>query len=90
MPLILALLALLLAAAPAAAQQPLSQAWPWDTETWRDAQKYAEKGAAELMQSLTVLLRAMPYGLPRVDAQGNIIIPRQHPPALDRHQRDRT
>jgi len=74
-----ALFATLLLAGPAIAHD-LGDGWsPQDTEEWRQAQRYAEEGAAKLMQSFDMMLKAMPYGLPQMDAEGNIIIPRQHP-----------
>jgi hypothetical protein len=76
---IAALFAVLLIAGPAIARESADSGSPRDSEEWRQAQKYAEEGAEKLRQSFELLLDAMPYGLPRMDADGNIIIPRQHP-----------
>lgn len=73
------LVPLLLLAAPAMAYDESDRWSPQDTEEWQQAQRYAAEGAAKLMQSFEMMLKTMPYGLPQMDAEGNIIIPRQHP-----------
>jgi hypothetical protein len=78
---IAALLLALLLATPAMAHDSSDQWSPQDTEEWRQAQRYAQEGAEKLMQSFDMMLKAMPYGLPHMDGEGNIIIPRQHPRA---------
>lgn len=83
----------LLLAGPAAAAQPPADRWsPEDTQEWQQAQKEAQEGAEKLMRSFDMFLRTLPYGLPYVDGEGNIVIPRQHPHALPpgRHDGDRT
>ena len=88
MPYAAALLGFLLLAGPAAAQAPFERWSPQDTEEWQQAQKYAQEGAESLVRSFEMLLRTMPYGLPQIDADGNIVIPRQHPHALPPGRRD--
>ena len=88
MPLLLAFLGLLLIAGPAAAETQREPWPPQDTQEWQQAQKYAAEGAEKLMRSFEMLLKAMPYGLPQVDAEGNIVIPRQHPHAAPSDRQD--
>lgn len=84
--------ALLLLAAPVAAETPQRPWSPEDTQEWEQAERYAAEGAEKLMRSFEMLLKAMPYGLPRTDEEGNIVIPRQHPHTLapDRQDSGRT
>ena len=70
---------LLLLATPAMAYDESDRWSPQDTKEWQQAQRYAAEGAEKLMQSFALILKAMPYGLPQIDDEGNIIIPRQHP-----------
>jgi hypothetical protein len=86
MKFITAALALLLLAAPAIAHDQSDPWSPQDTEEWRQAQRYAAEGAEKLMQSFEMMLQAMPYGLPQMDAEGNIIIPRRHPHPVPRER----
>ena len=84
---IAALLApLLLLANPAMAYDQSDRWSPEDTEEWQQAQRYAAEGAEKLMQSFEMMLQAMPYGLPQMDADGNIIIPRRHPHPVPRER----
>jgi hypothetical protein len=76
---IAAMLLALLLATPAVAHDLGDQWSPQDSEEWRQAERYAQEGAEKLMQSFDMMLKAMPYGLPQMDAEGNIVIPRQHP-----------
>jgi hypothetical protein len=75
-------LTLLLLAAPAFAGQPAAPVAPQDTEEWRHAEQNARQALDKLMHSFDLLLQTMPYGVPRVDDDGNIVIPRQHPHPL--------
>jgi hypothetical protein len=74
-------LTFLLLAAPAYAGRadPVS---PQDTEEWQRAEQNAREAVDKLMRSFDLLLQTMPYGAPRVDDEGNIVIPRQHPHPL--------
>jgi len=75
-------LTLLLLAAPAYAEPPSAPVSPQDTEEWQRAEQNAREAVDKLMRSFDLLLQTMPYGAPRVDDDGNIIIPRQHPHPL--------
>ena len=75
-------LTLILLAAPAYAGQPAAPVAPQDTEEWRHAEQNARQALDKLMHSFDLLLQTMPYGVPRVDDDGNIVIPRQHPHPL--------
>ncbi len=81
MPFVLILAGLLLLAAPARAEAPRPLP-PQQTEEWRQAEKYARDALDNMMRSFDALLQAMPYGPPRVDGDGNIVIPRQRPHPL--------
>ncbi|HEX9488640.1 MAG TPA: hypothetical protein VF930_00055 [Stellaceae bacterium] len=72
-------IALLLLAAPAHAERPADLFSPQDTEEWQRAEQSAREALDKLMRSFDLLLQTMPYGAPRVDEDGNIVIPRQHP-----------
>ena len=76
------MLSVLLLAAPAYAEQPGAPVSPQDTEEWQRAEQNAREAVDKLMRSFDLLLQTMPYGAPRVDDDGNIIIPRQHPHPL--------
>ena len=77
-------LSLLLLAAPAYADAERlgTPASPQDTEEWQQAEQNAREAVDKLMRSFDLLLQTMPYGAPRIDDDGNIIIPRQHPHPL--------
>ncbi len=75
-------LACILFAAPAWAEEPLGSVPPEQTEEWHQAEQYAREAAEKLLRSLNSVLRAMPYGMPHLDPEGNIVIPRQHPHPL--------
>ena len=75
-------LTLLLLAAPAYAERPDALVSPQDTEEWQRAEQNAREAVDKLMRSFDLLLQTMPYGAPRVDDEGNIVIPRQHPHPL--------
>ncbi|HUB94714.1 MAG TPA: hypothetical protein VL993_02290 [Stellaceae bacterium] len=48
----------------------------------QQAEHLARKGTEELLRSIELLESAIPtYGLPYVDGNGNIVIPRHHDPA---------
>jgi hypothetical protein len=48
----------------------------------QEAGELARKGTEELMRSMQLLESAIPtYGLPYLDGDGNIVIPRRHIPA---------
>jgi hypothetical protein len=48
----------------------------------QQAEELARKGTEELLRSIELLESAIPtYGLPYVDGDGNIVIPRRHDPA---------
>lgn len=72
----------LLAAEPglsSAAGQSLPYADQQLAEQLQQAQDLARQAGDDLLRSLQILESAIPqYGLPFVDAQGNIIIPRRH------------
>ena len=78
----LSLTLLLLLAAPAYAERPGAAVSPQDTEEWQRAEQNAREAVDKLMRSFDLLLQTMPYGAPRVDDEGNIVIPRQHPHPL--------
>ena len=64
-----------------AAGQPLPFADEQLTEQLQQAQDLARQAGDDLLHSLRILESAIPqYGLPFVDAQGNIVIPRRHGP----------
>jgi hypothetical protein len=72
--------ALLLAHAPAAgaAEWPPSFPDQQTQEQWKRAQELARKGVEELLQSLELFRDGVPeYGLPYVDPDGDIVIPRK-------------
>lgn len=73
---------LLLLTAPAYAERPADLFSPQDTEEWRRAEQSAREALEKLIRSFDLLLQTMPYGVPRVDEDGNIVIPRQHPHPL--------
>jgi hypothetical protein len=73
---------ILLLAAPAYAGRPGDLFSPQDTEEWQRAEQNAREALDKLMRSFDLLLQTMPYGAPRVDDDGNIVIPRQHPHPL--------
>jgi hypothetical protein len=75
-------LTLLLLAAPAYAERPGAPVPPQDTEEWQRAEQNAREAVDKLMRSFGLLLQTMPYGAPRTDDDGNIVIPRQHPHPL--------
>ena len=75
-------IALLLLAAPAYAERPADPFSPQDTEEWQRAEQTAREALDKLMRSFDLLLQTRPYGAPRVDEDGNIVIPRQHPHPL--------
>ena len=79
---------LLALAAPALAQRPAEPSAPQDTEEWQRAEQNAREALDKLMRSFDLLLQTMPYGAPRVDDDGNIVIPRQHPHPLPPGNRD--
>lgn len=74
-------LTLLLLAVPAYAE-PGDPVSPQDTEEWQRAEQNAREAVDKLMRSFDLLLQTMPYGAPRIDDEGNIVIPRQHPHPL--------
>ncbi len=79
----LAVSVLLLGAMPAAAadDEPKSK-----TER---AEELAREGAERLMSTLETLLRAIPqYGMPRIEENGDIVIPRLDKPEEERVQPD--
>ena len=82
MPRLALTLTLLLLAAPAYAERPADIVPPQDTEEWQRAEQNAREAVDKLMRSFDLLLQTMPYGAPRVDDDGNIVIPRQHPHPL--------
>jgi hypothetical protein len=50
-------------------------------EQLQQAEELARKGAGELLRSMQLLESAIPtYGLPYLDGDGNIVIPRRHAP----------
>jgi hypothetical protein len=75
----------ILAVAPSlsnAAGQPQEFPDPQMREQLRQAEEMARKGTADLLRSIELLEGAIPtYGLPYVDGDGNIVIPRRHDPA---------
>jgi PAS domain-containing protein len=73
---------LVLLTAPAYAERPVDLVAPQDTEEWRRAEQSAREALEKLIRSFDLLLQTMPYGAPRVDEDGNIVIPRQHPHPL--------
>ncbi|HKW53370.1 MAG TPA: hypothetical protein VJO12_06745 [Stellaceae bacterium] len=75
-------LTFLLLAAPAYAERPGDLVSPQDTEEWQHAERNAREAVDKLMRSFDLLLQTMPYGAPRIDNDGNIVIPRQHPHPL--------
>ncbi len=81
MPLILVLTGFLLLAAPAWADAP-APVPPQQTEEWQQAERYAREALDDMLRSFDSLLQAMPYGPPRIDGDGNIVIPRQRPRPL--------
>lgn len=76
------MLTFLVLSAPAYAGQPRDLVSPQDTEEWQRAEQNAREAVDKLMRSFDLLLQTMPYGAPRVDDEGNIVIPRQHPHPL--------
>jgi len=61
-----------------AAGQHLTIDNPPITETLREAGDLARKAKDELLRSFELLREAIPrYGLPYLDANGNIVVPRQ-------------
>jgi hypothetical protein len=82
MPLLLAFAAVLFLLEPALAQAPGQPVPPQQTEEWRRAEQFAREGVEKFIRSFESVLEAMPYGAPRVDEDGNIVIPRQHPRPL--------
>ena len=74
--------AFLVLSAPAYAGRPGEMVSPQDTEEWQRAEQNAREAVDKLMRSFDLLLQTMPYGAPRVDDEGNIVIPRQHPHPL--------
>lgn len=74
-------LTFLLLVAPAYAE-PGDPVSPQDTEEWQRAEQNAREAVDKLMRSFDLLLQTMPYGAPRIDDDGNIVIPRQHPHPL--------
>jgi len=73
---------LVLLTAPAYAERPVDLVSPQDTEEWHRAEQSAREALDKLMRSFDLLLQTMPYGAPRIDEDGNIVIPRQHPHPL--------
>ena len=73
---------LMLLAVPAYAERPGAVVSPQDTEEWQRAEQNAREAVDKLMRSFDLLLQTMPYGAPRIDDDGNIVIPRQHPHPL--------
>ena len=73
--------ALMLAHAPAvAAAEDRAPLFPDQhmQEEWKRAQELARRGILDLLQSLEVLKDSLPgYGVPYVDPNGNIVIPRK-------------
>jgi hypothetical protein len=82
MPRLVVSLASILLSAPAWAEEPAASVPPQQTEEWHQAEQYAREAAEKLLRSLDSVLRAMPYGMPHLDSEGNIVIPRQHPHPL--------
>lgn len=87
MPFFLILAGCLLLAAPAWADMP-PPVPPQQTEEWQQAQKYAHEALDNMLRSFDAMLQAMPYGPPRIDGDGNIVIPRQRPHPLPGSGRD--
>ena len=87
MPVVLVLLGFLLLAAPVRAEAP-QPVPPHQTEEWQQAEKYAREALENMIRSLDSMLQAMPYGPPRIDSEGNIVIPRQRPHPLPPGSRD--
>ena len=72
--------ALVLAHAPVAAAAEWVPPFPdqQTQEQWKEAEERARKGVQELLQSLELFKDALPdYGLPYVDSDGDIVIPRK-------------
>jgi hypothetical protein len=85
----------ILAIAPSlsnAAGQPQEFPDPQMSQQLQQAEELARKGTAELLRSIELLESAIPtYGLPYVDGDGNIVIPRRHePPPVAEKSPDRT
>jgi hypothetical protein len=50
-------------------------------EEFRRAEEMARQGVQQLLSSLDLLVRAIPqYGMPRMNGNGDIVIPRKRPP----------
>jgi hypothetical protein len=90
MPRLAYLFTVLVLALPAHAASPSDPVSPQDTEEWQRAEQNAREALDKLMRSFDLLLQTMPYGAPRVDDDGNIVIPRQHPHPLPPNDRVRT
>jgi hypothetical protein len=75
----------ILALAPSlstAAGQPPEFPDPQMRQQLQQAEELARQGTADLLRSIELLESAIPtYGLPYVDGDGNIVIPRRHDPA---------
>jgi hypothetical protein len=71
---------LLLAQAPAVAaeDQPLGFPDQQTREQWKQAERLAHKGVAELLRSFELFKGALPeYGVPYINPDGDIVIPRR-------------
>jgi hypothetical protein len=74
-----ALAVALVLGAPAVAAPPTSEG---------QAKEKLREGAARIMEAIELMIRAIPtYGMPRIDDDGNIIIPRRGGP-LDQAPKD--
>jgi hypothetical protein len=76
-----AALAILLAASPVGAQEGGEEQQNSDPET------LAREGAERLMRALEGILQIIPqYGMPRIEEDGDIVIPRLNPPEQEDQQ----
>lgn len=80
-----ALAALLLVSAPAAAQDGGGD------QQQSDPEALAREGADRLMRALEGILKIIPqYGMPRIEDDGDIVIPRLNPPGEDEKNKNDT
>lgn len=75
------LAALFVAGAVAAAAPAVAQSQSPGEEGGESPEELAREGAERLMQALEGLLKVIPqYGMPRIEENGDIVIPRLNPP----------
>ena len=58
-----------------------------DSPLTKEEERALQEGAAKIIEGIEAIIRAIPtYGLPEIDADGNIIIPRRSGPLHREHE----